>query len=370
MNNRESVRKNQVVNSFQKVGLLPLYILITFLLIISVSFPPLQCQTNTLTFSADGKMEIQTDLECILLESWWSDLNNGTIYIRYLVNNTGDSYHNPVKPIALNISFFIDNDTTAYSYVNQTSFIDPYTWYTGETIGGCIQINVSKKPKQITAHINPKQIIPEGNTSNNINITKVYNGIIISGLVTKETESEPKMILPKVTIKQCDPDSLQSSLYIRFSTDQNGLYTVSFYPKQPFTNPHQYDLIFTDINTSERIHATTEPVFYNDTTIVDVMFTDNPPAKPIKPICCIIGIQNKTNIFFTRIKSFDDIIVSYKFKWDGDEYSDWFGPYSSYRPVYSTNPWNEKGIYQVKVIAKDNFGQLSNWSEPKFVYII
>jgi hypothetical protein len=370
VNNKESIRKILGLDTLRKLTILSLSILIPFLLINSVSLPPLQCQTNTLMYRSGSQAEIQTDLECILFESWWAALNNGTLYIRYLVNNTGASYHNPIQPITLNISFFIDNQTTEYAYVNQTSFIDPYTWYTGETIGGCIQINVSEKPKQITAHINPKQIIPEGNMSNNINRTRVYNGIIISGVVTKETESEQDMILPKVTIKQCDPDSLQSSLYIRFNTDQNGSYIVSLYPKQPLTSPHQYDLIFTDINTSRRIHAITEPVFYNDTTTIDVIFTDNPPTKPIKPIGCIIGIQNKTNIFFTRTKGFDDIMVSYKFKWDGNEYSDWFGPYSSYRLVYSRNLWAEKGIHQLKVIAKDNFGQLSNWSESKFVYII
>jgi len=308
------------------------------------------------------------DLMLIRFESWWSEMNNGTLFVRYVVDNRGDSYQSPMYPILLQISLFQDDDPNPLAFVNQTSFIDPNIWYKGETLGGCIQIEVLEKPEILTAVVNQQQLIPERNDTNNKNSTTVFHGIQISGTIKKITNGIVNAS-SKVSIIHCDPRSLQSELYIRFDST-NAAYIVSLYPQEPFNIPHTYDLLFTETNTSRTIHMTTQPVFYTKNVTLNVTFLDKHVKQPYKPMGPLIGFQNKTNIYLSKIKGLYPYEVSYKFRWDSDSYSDWLVGYPSYQIVISKHQWQEKGLHHVKVIVKDEHGQLSYWSQPTLILII
>jgi hypothetical protein len=308
------------------------------------------------------------DLELIRFESWWSEMNNGTLFVRYLVDNKGDSYHSPIHPILLQISLFLEEDSNPFAFVNQTSFIDPYIWHKGETLGGCIQIDLSEKPEMLTAIVNQQQLIPERDDTNNKNSTIVHYGIHISGNIKKITNGMVN-VPSNISIIHCDPLSLQSDLYIRFDTI-NGSYTVCLYPQEPFDIPHTYDLLFTDTNTSRTIHMTTQPVQYNKRTTLNVTFLEQHVNQPFKPIGPLIGFQNRSYIYITKIKGLHPYEVSYKFRWESNSYSDWFKDYPSYQIAISKHQWQKRGLHHVKVIVKDQQGQLSDWSQPTYIFII
>lgn len=311
---------------------------------------------------------IGCDLVLIRFESWWSEMNNGTLFVRYLVDNKGDSYQSPIHPILLQISLFRDDDVNPFAFVNQTSFIDPYIWHSGETLGGCIQIEILEKPEILTAVVNQQQLIPERNDTNNKNSTPVFYGIQISGTIKKITNGFVNAA-SKVSIIHCDPRSLQSELYIRFDST-NGAYTVSLYPQEPFNIPYTYDLLFTETNTSRTIHMTTYPIYYTESATLNVTFLGKHIKQPYKPMGPLIGFQNKTTFYLSKIKGLYPYEVSYKFKWDSDSYSDWLVGYPSYQIVISNHQWQKKGLHHVKVIVKDEHGQLSDWSQPTLLIII
>jgi len=308
------------------------------------------------------------DLELVIFEVWWSNIDNGTLYVRYLVNNIGESYHNSDVPIKLNIT--LQNSTYEYpfAFINQSSFIDPYTWYTNETIGGCIQIALSKKPNEIIAIINSFLTIPETNIENNIGNTSVYHGIIIKGQVNKRINQE---IIPAshVYITRCNDTTLQSSLCISFKTNQSGHYIASLYPKQPFDTIHSYHVLFSDKESKETIIKDISSVSYNTTIIQNITYHGSPPQQPRKPIGFPIGIIKKEKILFSSIRDLDRDEIWYKFKWDPTSYSPWIESVSSSHIAIMKLSYNTPGIYPIQIIVKDVNGMLSAWSEKKFIFI-
>ncbi len=309
------------------------------------------------------------DLELVVFEVWWSNINNGTLYVRYLVNNIGESYHNPNVPIKLNITLQNSSYDYPFAFINQSSFIDPYTWYTNETIGGCIQIALSKKPSQILACVNSFLTIPETNMENNIGNTVVYHGITIKGQVKKQNNLE---IIPasQVYITRCNETTLQSSLCISFKTNQSGHYIISLYPKQPIDTVHTYHVLFSNKESKETIVTNISSVQYNTTIIHNITYQGSPPQQPRKPIGFPLGFVKKEKILFSTIRDLDHDDIWYKFKWGPTSYSPWIGDFSSPHVAMINVSCDTSGIFQVQIIAKDVNGMLSSWSEKKFIFIL
>jgi len=59
------------------------------------------------------------------------------------------------------------------------------------------------------------------------------------------------------------------------------------------------------------------------------------------------------------------------YKWDfGDgTFSDWIGPYNSNEEVFLINNWSKFGIYSIRVKARDEHREESDWSEKLNVLI-
>jgi len=89
---------------------------------------------------------------------------------------------------------------------------------------------------------------------------------------------------------------------------------------------------------------------------------NNPPDQPSKPDGPTDGSYNKEYTYSTSVVDVDGDQVYVKWDFD-DETSGWLGPYDSGETITSTHLWEEKGTYQIRVIAKDVYGDESGWSE-------
>lgn len=56
--------------------------------------------------------------------------------------------------------------------------------------------------------------------------------------------------------------------------------------------------------------------------------------------------------------------VYYLFDWGDGTYSGWLGPYESGETITASYSWGARGDYRIRVMAKDDSGQLSEWSDP------
>lgn len=89
-----------------------------------------------------------------------------------------------------------------------------------------------------------------------------------------------------------------------------------------------------------------------------------PPNKPDKPDGPLNG---KIDVEYTYNSSTidpDGDKILYKFDWGDGTYSEWTGPYESGEKIFLSHTWKKKGNYNIKVVAKDTHGVISNWSDP------
>jgi hypothetical protein len=56
--------------------------------------------------------------------------------------------------------------------------------------------------------------------------------------------------------------------------------------------------------------------------------------------------------------------------WGDDNPSDWLGPYDSGTTINASHEWSKPSNYTIRVILKDIWGVVSNWSAPFFITIV
>ena len=88
------------------------------------------------------------------------------------------------------------------------------------------------------------------------------------------------------------------------------------------------------------------------------------PSKPQKPSGSTEGKPGIEYSFETVSTDPSGKKISYKWNWGGENYSDWLGPYNSGEKCSATYIWDEKGVYEIKVKAKNVDGAESAWSNP------
>jgi hypothetical protein len=318
----------------------------------------------------DEKIDVPlADLQLKRFESWWSSIDNGTIFIRYVVTNTGSTYEDMNQPIILNITFSLNQLKNNFTFVNQRSYLDPFVWYNGESLSGCIHLFLDSRPDYIYANINSEKNIPEMNYTNNIHKTNVDQGIRISGYVYREN-NDTNIAAEYASIKRCNSSSLQPSLSIRFDTDKTGRFDAVLYPYKPFNESYSYELLCTSKKTSQIIHVKTEPISITDKNYsIIITFKETSPPKPNKIHSIPVWVRNVPLVMFTKINQYEKSRF-FKIKWDAEQYSDWLGPYSKDHLFILTHSWDKKGIKSVKIISKENNGLLSVWSEAKTILIM
>ncbi|MGF3585353.1 MAG: PKD domain-containing protein, partial [Thermoplasmatota archaeon] len=98
--------------------------------------------------------------------------------------------------------------------------------------------------------------------------------------------------------------------------------------------------------------------------VLHVKVLGGAPEKPEKPSGPTSGKIGAEYTYTTSTVDPDNDQVYYKWSWGDGTTSDWLGPYDSGETVTATHTWTTKGTYSVRVKAKDQSGQESDWSDP------
>lgn len=99
------------------------------------------------------------------------------------------------------------------------------------------------------------------------------------------------------------------------------------------------------------------------------LIPDSPPDKPDRPSGPTEGkIGTEYTYYTTNPVNPSGDITYYKWDWGDGSFTDWV-PYGSGEIVTSLHIWSEKGSYDVRIKAKNDFGE-SPWSDPLTVTII
>ena len=91
---------------------------------------------------------------------------------------------------------------------------------------------------------------------------------------------------------------------------------------------------------------------------------NTPPEEPMKPTGEVIGRRGKSYLYSTSAIDPDGDMIKCGWDWNGDDNVDeWTGFYPSGVTINIYHTWEEQGAYSVKVIAEDERGAQSQWSE-------
>ncbi len=93
------------------------------------------------------------------------------------------------------------------------------------------------------------------------------------------------------------------------------------------------------------------------------------PDEPSRPLGPTSGKPQLEYTYTTSAIDPDGDKLYYKWNWDDGTESDWMGPYNSGVEIEASHIWNEKGVYGIKVKAKDVYDAESDWSDPLSISI-
>jgi len=102
---------------------------------------------------------------------------------------------------------------------------------------------------------------------------------------------------------------------------------------------------------------------------INYTFTNDPPNTPDQPSGLSEGDICISYDYTTSATDPDGNQLYYKFDWDDGTYSNWIGPYDSGETASESRIWSEPDTYNIKVKAKDTFGEESSWSDTFTVTI-
>jgi len=88
------------------------------------------------------------------------------------------------------------------------------------------------------------------------------------------------------------------------------------------------------------------------------------PAKPATPEGETEGKTEQEYTYTSSTTDPDEDSLCYLFDWGDETYSEWMGPHASGDTAGANHTWTDSGSYQIKVIAKDENGVISEWSDP------
>ncbi len=158
---------------------------------------------------------------------------------------------------------------------------------------------------------------------------------------------------------------------IRYGWDWNGNNTVDewtteFYPSGATANiSHSWNTSGTyNVKVKAEDMYGAQSTFSSAKKVVIVAIDNNPPEKPDAPTgatFCKIGTSYSYSASTTDS---DGDQIYYIFDWDDGTNSEWTGPYNTEQTISMSHIWDVKGTYQIKVKAKDEHGEESEWSDP------
>ena len=95
----------------------------------------------------------------------------------------------------------------------------------------------------------------------------------------------------------------------------------------------------------------------------------DPPAKPSTPNGPTSGGINVEYTYTTSATDPNGDQIYYLFDWDDGTSSGWLGPYNSGQTATGKKTWKKVGTYSIRVVAKDEHGKLSDWSDTLSVTV-
>ncbi len=93
------------------------------------------------------------------------------------------------------------------------------------------------------------------------------------------------------------------------------------------------------------------------------------PAKPATPEGEIEGRPGMEYTYASSTTDPDGDSLYYRFDWGDETYSGWVGPHASGDTAQANYTWTDEGSYEIRVMAKDENGVFSQWSDPLSVDI-
>jgi hypothetical protein len=96
----------------------------------------------------------------------------------------------------------------------------------------------------------------------------------------------------------------------------------------------------------------------------------NPPEQPMMPSGPSIGVEQKSYTYETVSVDPEGGPVYYKWSWGDGRGTDWLGPFYSGATATASYMWQDEGKYEVRVLAKDQYGLVSDSSDALLVHII
>jgi hypothetical protein len=97
---------------------------------------------------------------------------------------------------------------------------------------------------------------------------------------------------------------------------------------------------------------------------------NSPPDVPQKPSGPEEGATFINYTFATKTTDPEGDDLFYLFNWGDGTISDWIGPYKSEEDAEVAHTWINKGVYNIRVKARDRSKSESNWSESHTITII
>lgn len=101
-----------------------------------------------------------------------------------------------------------------------------------------------------------------------------------------------------------------------------------------------------------------------------VVVAQHQPYKPDVPLGPTLGVKNVVYTFCASTTDPDGNLIYYQFDWGDGTISAWLGPYYSGEIAYTSHTWSTTETYCIKVIARDETGYWSEWSDPLCVNIV
>jgi hypothetical protein len=96
----------------------------------------------------------------------------------------------------------------------------------------------------------------------------------------------------------------------------------------------------------------------------EVFQLNKAPERPEKPQGPASGKPGTPYEYSTSTTDAEEDMVFYRWDWGDGNYSEWFGPYASGEVVTVTHSWPDKGVFLIRVKAKDSNNAESAWSDP------
>ena len=95
-----------------------------------------------------------------------------------------------------------------------------------------------------------------------------------------------------------------------------------------------------------------------------------PPETPAAPNGPGYGVPEEDYDFFISTIDPEGDQIYYQFYWGDGETSNWIGPFDSGETGSASHTWFELGDYNIKVMARDEWGIMSEWSDVTVFSIV